>query len=153
MILEHYAANPVIAISSRQQHNDTDRFRKPHGFWVSVKGEDDWPSWCKSEDYALNRLRVCHRVNLVENANVLIIPDVWTLDAFSDEYRVEGSRPWDSCINWFAVSHQYDGIIIAPYQWSRLLSDHYGWYYGWGCASGCIWNADAVASIEIMEEA
>ena len=54
-------------------------------------------------------------------------------------------------IDWPKVAERYDGIIIAPYQWSRRL-DGPMWYYGWDCASGCVWRARAVLELKSMEE-
>ena len=48
--------------------------------------------------------------------------------------------------NWDDVVRQYDGLIIAPYQWAKRCD--YSWYYGWDCASGVIWNLRAVASVK-----
>ena len=57
----------------------------------------------------------------------------------------------DRYIDWPAVATDYPGLIIAPYQWSCRMSEFTRWYYGWDCASGCIWNADAIA--RVTEEA
>jgi len=56
-------------------------------------------------------------------------------------------------INWPAVAEKYDGIIIAPYIWQRRLSDNpdHFWYYGWDCASGCIWNTEVIEEIHTKE--
>lgn len=152
MILEHYQASPVLAVSSRQQDHTVNRYNKPIGFWVSVKGEDDWPSWCESEHFRTETLSHRHVVTLSDKANILFIPSAQALDEFNEQYHVRGPTPWSSGINWTMVAEYYDGIIIAPYHWERRLSDHCGWYYGWDCASGCIWNADAIASIDLVKE-
>ena len=49
-------------------------------------------------------------------------------------------------IDWTAVGKNHDAIVIAPYIWERRL-DGPMWYYGWDCASGCVWNATAVAEL------
>ena len=63
-----------------------------------------------------------------------------------DEFEADYLEP-----NWAPTAAQYAGVIIAPYQWERRLDgDASDWYYGWDCASGCIWNADAIASIAVL---
>ena len=48
-------------------------------------------------------------------------------------------------INWQPLTEQYAGIIISPYQWKRRLDGRASdWYYGWDCASACIWDLSAV---------
>lgn len=147
-ILEHYAASPVIAVSSCEQGEPD---MKPEGFWVSVKGEYDWPSFCKSEGFRLDTLQFRHSVELADTANILWLTEPWQIDDLDLKYaRNPGAMPsyW---VDWRALAERYDGIIIAPYQWSRRL-DGPSWYYGWDCASGCIWNASAISSIVVAED-
>ena len=54
-------------------------------------------------------------------------------------------------IDWSSTYKNYDGIVIAPYQWNCRYGDHI-WYYTWDCASGCIWNIDAIEKIELIDE-
>ena len=42
----------------------------------------------------------------------------------------------------------YQGIIIAPYLWTRRHHESTGWYYSWDCASGVIWDARAIAELK-----
>jgi len=56
-------------------------------------------------------------------------------------------------IDWEAVAKRYTGIEIEPYNWERRNSgpnNNYSmsmlWYYGWDCASGCVWELDALVS-------
>lgn len=48
-------------------------------------------------------------------------------------------------ISWKKVRKNYDGIIIAPYQWDCRNASETTWYYPWDCASGCIWNLEKVS--------
>jgi hypothetical protein len=52
-------------------------------------------------------------------------------------------------IDWLRVAQKSAGIIIAPYIWERRL--HLPWYYGWDCASGCVWDAAAVLSVKRLK--
>ncbi len=129
---------------------------KPYGFWVSVDGEDDWESWCVAEGFRVAHLAIRHRVTLAADAKVLHIGSLPEIDAFADEYGVERQgfhlRGLPREIDWPSVAAKYDGIIIAPYQFARRLADGFSWYYGWDCASGCIWNPHAIASIEVIAD-
>jgi hypothetical protein len=134
-------------------------FLKPKGFWVSVQGEDDWEWWCRKEEFGVERLRVVHEVTLRPLHDVLVIDNLSNFDHFHARYRVETddidwSLPWRNeghwPVDWRKVAVDYDGLIIAPYQWSRRLECN--WYYGFDCASGCIWNLDAIESVEVLCE-
>ena len=138
MRLIHFSADPVVSVWSSPQN--TQAAPKPKGLWVSDEASE--------ED---GRLAVAHEVVLAESANILRVDDVDGIDELTrqhvvGEYARDGYR-----LNWSAVAEQYQGILITPYQWTRRLSMHCGWYYGWDCASGCIWDASAVASIAVVE--
>ncbi|OZC59227.1 hypothetical protein CH276_22530 [Rhodococcus sp. 06-470-2] len=142
---------PDFDYSERHQRGD-----KPAGFWVSVAGEDDWPSWCRSEEFALESLTVPHVVTLTAEANVLRINSEAELVAFDAKYHIADSwyleRGIEShwSIDWPRLYGEYDGIIIAPYQWKQRYGD-LNWYYGWDCASGCIWNLAAIAALNVEQ--
>lgn len=151
----HYASEPVTLDRYREYvQGRPETFRKPRGFWVSVTGEDDWPSWCRNEDFEIGRLAVEHTVTLAPSAKILRLHSAAGMREFHDRFAVEGDferrHPalaghdrWP--IDWRAVAEEYDGVIIAPYQWSQRLG--LSWYYGWDVASGCIWNLTAIASV------
>lgn len=157
--LVHYAAEPITFDPQRSYVQAAPRtYGTPEGLWVSVAGEDDWPSWCEGEGCFTDSLKAVHHVTLSPDANVLRLNTVEALDDFTRQFAVCGDwerqfahlindhRKWP--IEWPAVAAEYDGIMIAPYQWGRrnVLS----WYYGWDCASGCIWNLAAVAAVELV---
>lgn len=149
LMLSHFSDKRLSLDSLVALEQDAARF-KPRGFWVSVDGPDDWEGWCTSEGFRLERLAIRHRVTVTDAANILRMSCGAELDDFTRRYAGE----WDSFrgnkIDWPKVAGDYDGIIIAPYVWScRLDGPSSGWYYSWDCASGCIWNLDAIASIEV----
>ena len=159
MKLMHYAAQEVwFDPDRRYEQREPHSFGKPEGFWVSVEGEDDWPSWCRGEECFIDSLAVAHQVTLVDRPNLLIVSTPVGIDSLTATYavqtewerrfswKVNNRRKWP--IDWREVSRDYDGVIIAPYQWSRRMETE--WYYGWDCASGCIWNLDAIASVETV---
>jgi len=151
--LIHYADKPLTAVHSVQQGGADDyRPFKPKGLWVSVEGDDDWPSWCKSEGFALEKLACATEVVLRDAASILWIKDADELDRFSEEYAYDPfAMPLamrnKMAARWWVVAERWQGIIIAPHIYSRRLSPQHSWYYSWDCASGCIWDGDAVAEL------
>ncbi len=160
--LVHYAPAPVLAVHDTPQLPDLEPYGKPCGLWVSADDHaDNWRDWCLSERFGLERLTHVHDVELVPGAlggRVLHLDGAADLDRFTGEfarsdpqYSAIGRAERGYIIDWPVVAARWDGIVIAPYIWERRLSNHAGWYYGWDCASGCIWNARAVASIRLRE--
>jgi hypothetical protein len=154
MLLSHFSSHPLGEIRSvaqgwKGEHRSC--YAKPKGLWVSVDGEQDWKEWCEAESFGIGSIR--YRVHLVDEPRLLILPTPLDLDVFTERYGREhrwGQGFIDTYIDWPSVAEEYSGIIIAPYQWARL---ELNWYYPWDCASGCIWNADAIARVEEYREA
>lgn len=143
--LLHFSLEPLDIIRDTLQAT-TPRV-KPNGFWVSVGPE--WAEWCVAEQFYLANLSHVSRVLLSPDANVLRLTGAWDLDVFTDEYGSTNpeylyARRGES-IDWARVAAKHDGIVIAPYVYERRFE--FPWYYGWGVASGCIWNARAIASL------
>lgn len=145
--LAHHAAGPVSLDRSRRyaQEPRVSPFGKPNGLWVSIAGDDGWAAWCRDQNYRIDLLSTTHQVTLRSRADIRFINDVSALDAFDSEFRGGGDG---SGIDWATVAKRHDGMIIAPYQWSRR--SQLDWYYGWDCASGCIWNLDAIESFDTL---
>lgn len=160
MRLLHYSPAPIEAVYSCKQAEEAPRHRfdKPNGLWVSVEGEHDWLSWCEAESYGSPREQLCYEVVLSERANILRIESAEELRGFTRKYGVDpyiGTQFQGTLgkgINWDAIATEYDGIIIAPYRWECRLAPDTGWYYGWDCASGCIWDAEAVGRITLVQQ-
>lgn len=167
MELIHYSKEPVILDRSRTYpQNSHSRLRglgKPDGLWVSVLGQDDWKSWCEDQEFWLEGLTHPHQVMVTSENNILYITNEASLNKFHEEYSTESGMPamgtffkrqpddFESqhrLIHWELVSSKFDGIVIAPYMWSMRYGPF--WYYGWDCASGCIWNLDAIESMEML---
>lgn len=151
--LSHFSNEPYLRhLYSKEQEISSYRscFDKPRGFWVSVDGEHDWPSWAESADYGIGRFR--HQVYLKPGCNVLRICSASALMDFRYRWGVEKEDSFrDIYIPWELVAKEYQGIIIAPYCWSRRMEEN--WYYGWDCASGCIWDVSAIQCAEPIREA
>lgn len=161
MRLLHYTTAPLTAIRSVAQRQPTGEFDKPAGLWVSAEGPGDWREWCKAEEFGDPDAQRCYEIVLAPEASVLRLSGPNLLRAFSAEYGTvrphadSGPVLLRDCtaIDWPRVAERYAGILIAPYVWECRLDHRVSWYYGWDCASGCIWDASAVERIvEITPE-
>ena len=150
MQLSHFTSEPIDAIVSKSQKED--EYFKPRGLWVSVDGPDDWLSWCRTEEYGDIDNKIRYKVGLNGNCNVLILSTSDQIKDFNKKYSFTPPAFRDfpgrmRYINWEKVANDYQGLIIAPYCWELRLDSDMSWYYGWDCASGCIWDGTAVKSI------
>lgn len=159
--LSHWSDKPLGAIRSVVQGWEGDyrsKYHKPKGLWVSVDGKDDWQAWCESEMPQWMEGHERYRITLAAAPRILMLPTPFDLDTFTSKYGREfhwgpGGAWTNIYIDWPAVAADYSGVIIAPFHWSRRMHDRTGWYYCWDCASGCIWDADAIARVENYQEA
>ena len=134
--------------------SDRDEYFKPNGLWISDESDFGWRDWCTGENWGTDTLMYEHLVELNPDNNILFIRNVEELDKFHEEYAVDilrdyhrfGCPPRRDWLDWRRVYPLYQGIIITPYQWERRLQ--YMWYYGWDCASGCIWDLRAIRSFQ-----
>jgi hypothetical protein len=141
-LLIHYSKKPIEKILSRPGARMTKGLiLKPCGLWVSIG--DAWRQWCIEEEYNTKALVCATEIILMPDAKILHLHTAKQIDMFTSDYSMlDGLHN----IDWDRIAMQYQGIIIAPYCWQRRLTDHTLWYYGWDCASGCIWDAAAISS-------
>jgi hypothetical protein len=156
--LYHYCSNPLENITPRFYDNgrNTRRYAsKPYGLWVSVEQyEEDqtWKAWCEKEKFSLEDLRYRYHIKLNENAKLLHLKTTDHIVNFSLEYQANDQEDFEdyvSGIKWEEVVKLWDGIVIAPYNWECRLLPKTGWYYGWDCASGCVWNISMIESFSL----
>lgn len=146
MNLSHYSNDATVVPYAVDQSPEPYPYAKPCGLWVSVDGPDDWAAWC-AEQFRDTAAQHRHIVTLAEGHDVLVIDTARGLVQFSEAY---GKTHWlggDACIDWAAVAKRHQGVIVAPYQ--RSARYDLMWYYGWDCASGCIWDPAAIASVTL----
>lgn len=148
MRLMHFSHKPIESLHRRESIGRRE-YHKPVGFWVSEESNGDgWRDWCTSEDFGPGEL--AYDVELRPDANIRLVDTIEKLDALTDEFGIQDNympSRYISKMDWPRFVALYDGILIVPYFWERRLADHSSWYYSRDCASGCIWNPDAVASI------
>lgn len=164
MKLMHYSQEPVAFDRDWEypQEGSLMDGLKPNGLWVSVVGPRDWPDMCSAMGWDF-RLRYAYRVELASDINLLWLKSPEDLLGFHEDYAVdsgllEGAPVSDEFIQrfrfieWGRVVKEYDGIIIAPYQWQART---YGpsWYRSWDCASGVIFSTAAVDSVTLVARA
>jgi hypothetical protein len=159
-VLRHYAAE-AFELDRGRVYSDTGHLQvtgmKPAGFWVTVPGEDDWPAWCRGEGFGLDRLVVAYDVVLSPTARMLSITSAADLVTFDREYggvpeflaKLGIESRFARGIRWAELHSEYDGILIYPYQWS--VRWELPWYSSWDVASGCIWNLDAIAALNLVD--
>jgi len=141
--LSHYSEKPLGELYDCEQEPALPN-GKPNGLWVSVADAYGWAAWCKENNWRLLALEHRYEIVLHDDANVLWLRSENLLHSFTREFSREKHHELDR-VDWQLVAQRFDGILIAPYIWQsrlRLL-----WYYGWDCASGCLWRARAVARV------
>lgn len=125
---------------------------KPNGFWFSVQGHMDWERWCRSHRWRLKALRYQYLITLDPAYPILLIDTERKMQWFDEVFSVVPgwAREYDimdyKMIDWEPICWAWAGIIIAPYQWAYRHG--LSWYYGWDCASGVVWNEDAIVGYE-----
>jgi hypothetical protein len=127
---------------------------KPVGLWFSVQGVYDWNWWCRAEDFSVENLTYEYKIKLNKNANIVHLSDPEMIYYFTNKYLLK-TRDWDAewdtyQLQWDEVKKDYQGIIISPYQWDCRMDLKSSWYYGWDCASGCIWDLNCIESFECI---
>lgn len=147
MIFEHFRDSPLM-LESGKKYSQSVHF-KPRGLWLSIPGENDWPNWCRSEEFGLERLADKSTVELGGQFRILHLDSAEEVRLFDAEYGVALSPnlPDYRYPDWERVAGDYDGIIISPYQWSLRWGTDLSWYSTWDVESGCIWNPAAIAAI------
>lgn len=161
----HWAERPV---KLRAMHYPQSGQPKPNGLWFDVN--EEWKRWCAGAQFRPETFRYRHTVTLVDASRILFLRGARDIDAFTRRYghdlsdrivllqEAEGTdaftrrygtdlfsdirRQFSNYILWEEVAQEYSGIIISPY--SRSRSRIYLWYYGWNCASGCVWDTSVI---------
>ena len=149
--LVHYSKHPLSAIYSREQTSSEEApGMKSVGLWFSVEEEgrdDGWAEWCRDNDFHGDCLEHKTEVLLRPASYILRMSTGEEIDAFTSKYGVKEYAGCIHMIDWRRVASEFSGIVIAPYIYSRRLSLTSSWYYGWDCASGCVWDAAAVERV------
>jgi|ERR1700722_5357056 len=141
--LIHFSHEPLVSIKNKRQFLNQYEM-KPQGLWVSVGG--DWKTWCEDNSFNLNCFNYQTEIVLKDDAAILTLASPSDIDGFTRQYR---HNKW--AIKWWEVAKKFSGIVIAPYCWECRLTPETSWYYTWDCASGCIWDNQAVKELVALE--
>lgn len=148
-----YYKEPIILDKSRVYpiEDNTSKYSKPCGFWITDDSEDCWKSWCMSSDFNLEHLTHKHEIK-IDESKILFLKSAIEVFEFTKEWGFDykWSNYVDRVIGWKKLSEKYSGLIITPYQWDCRMPTITSWYYGWDCASGCIWDAMAIESVTLI---
>jgi hypothetical protein len=148
--LLHYSTEPIQGLRPVSYLQRPEM--QPSGLWLSVG--QAWKDWCLDNLSRPEELQACHHVTLQPGADILKIKTPQDIDWLTAEFHVKCAFPTIATyyLDWPSIARRWQGIIIAPYQYSRRLNSKTAWYYPWDCASGCIWDLDAIRSIELVTE-
>lgn len=151
MNLSHYHRTPVVLNRSEVYEQKTGP--KPNGLWVSVDGEMDWKAFCQGENFRTERLATRHKVTLAPDASIWYIQEPSHFNGVPAQPLLSTMPNLKFDIPWKRIAQDWQGVIIAPYQWGLRMAPGFEWYYGWDCASGCIWDLSAIDKFEVSDEA
>lgn len=152
VVLNHYSNEPLWQVHDTEQDEESGlgQIGKPQGLWLSDCTDFGWARWCISEGFRLDRL-LCRTKVTVETEHLIILNSHQKMQSFNEQFTLL-LGPRDTSmrgIDWGAVSSAYKGVIITPYRWECRLESDYFWYYGWDCASACIWDTSCIVDREI----
>jgi hypothetical protein len=144
--LVHFSKKKLanIKLESRPVGSDI----KPVGLWLSVENETmGWSEWLLNNQPAWFETRYTHAnpIKFTEDAKIIWLKTSNHIDIFSEVLKKELHPLLNTilCLHWNLLDA--DAILISPYQWERRLGGiHRIWYYGWDCASGCVFNPDKI---------
>lgn len=138
----HYSCEE-FELDDRGYHQRIDI--KPSGLWVTNDNENNWKEWCIAEQFRLERLKYRTEYEISKNANLLILDTNIQFDMFNIKFSK--TKYGFNIIDWNEVARNWDGILIPNYFFQRRLDLDCSWYYGWDCASGCIWNTKVLRKV------
>lgn len=145
----HYSEKPLTRLHKLEQPRESYALAKPRGLWLTDNSAYNWPAWCRENNFHLERLQVATSFELDERC-VLRMRNISELEWFTREYGVDVGQQFEgTTIDWHRVSMTYCGVVITPYLYVARLDLR--WYYGWDCASGCVWDPDVLTVISIEE--
>jgi len=153
MELYHFTEKMFTLDRTRKYEPRTPLFpMKPGGLWLSDESDYGWKAWCEAESFgSLAHVYKC----IVNMEDILHLSTSKELEDFTHQYPFVFADPrfkklnyFKEQIDWVKVMKTYTGIVITPYVYESRFT--LMWYYVWDCASGCVWNLDAIESIDLV---
>lgn len=149
--LVHFSQEPFQLVTDFEYLQRTINI-KPNGLWVSVENQkDSWSKWCRREQFRIESLKHKTRIKLKHDSKIIRLKSKEDILGFT---KAAGTPllPDQNFTTlypaWERIARIADGIIISPYIWASRRDMETIWYYGWDCASGCIWSLNAIESCE-----
>ena len=140
-IRTHRSRIPIASLHNVNQKDIVGEILKPGGLWYGIDGS--WEQWCKENmPEWLGASPYIYELTLGET-RMLAIDTAKKFIDFHRRYRRKTCPEvgWFG-IDWPKVAIDFDGMEIAPYRYEYRLNPETLWYYGWDCASGCVWRVD-----------
>ena len=154
LILTHFG-DRVDLSRTYEQGGVNSRYDKPEGLWLSDESDFGWSEWNRQEHYRDTDNQTRTEFELLPGHRVLHLGTSERILALSKAYGMKspsaGGITYDYVrrIDWVGVAELYDGIIITPYDWDLRTDSRTDWFYGWDCASACIWNLQVLNEISV----
>lgn len=156
MRLVHFTDKPLPDVLEYREQHEVGA-QKPRGLWVSDESQfNGWRWWCEGMEWD-ERIAYAYAVTLAPDARIL---HLWPHDLTEFTRKHKAPEPWaaglgyEFCqsIDWRAVAAEWQGVVLTPYDREAALDSMLlMWAYSFDCASGCIWDPAAIASIEQIE--
>lgn len=142
----HYHDHLVTEMLDSSQIETSSCLDKPRGLWFCPAGDSGWTNFVRRN---LSTSRISARTEIVvsKTANIAKIASASDLYSFGEFYGVDVLGGLARGVDWRRVALDYEGILITPYLEECRLAMHSIWYYGWDCASGCVWRKSAVEKL------
>lgn len=149
MILTHFSEQPFVLDRSRVYKQAAHDAMKPSGLWLSDESWDCcWSNWCEGESFNIEKL--AHKSTFrVDTDGVLVLKTPRDVILFTRAYALANPTRVYMNMDWPRLTKEHKGLIITPYQWSLRLKQGVEWYYGWDCASGCIWDLSCLKEVKL----
>lgn len=147
MILYHYTGTPFSFNPTRSYSPEAcEPYFKPVGLWLSDCSTGlGWKEVCERSEW--NLAGVQHRTSFIcDISKWKVLRTTDDIVSFTEEFLVGPHAPFKS-IDWSRVMREYPGILITPYNWE--CRHQFTWYYGWDCASACVWD---LSTIKLLKE-
>lgn len=177
MIIAHYSSKLIKKLRNTEQVVNYNYHTKPLGLWISIEDGNGWKECCDDENYNQRGFKHKYSLKLKKDSTILHLKTSTQIREFSEKYGITEKDGYEMLkesfdtldektkqsavayfqtyfskrrdnIDWITVAEEYQGIIIAPYQFDCRLETETSWYYGWDCSSGCIWDVSCVESFK-----
>lgn len=148
--LFHYSRRKLRFSPSRKyQQRAAELDFKPSGLWLSDDGDRGWREFCERENFRVESL--AHRQEfLCSTGSWAVLRSFSDILSFTDEFCAKGTLiPGVTSIDWQRVKSAYGGLLITPYCYIARHDTRTFWYYGWDCASACVWDLRTVRAVTV----